>query len=264
MTPAQEHLGIMTEYSSMTPAEVRKAIEREDFYLARSLRPDVFPQGEHEDATGESPDIVVRGPDLHYGVEVTGMVTPEEKAQEDVRAEVCVRAKARAGLPPGFDIIVVFRRETFIGHVRERERLARLLVDLVEAKAAVRDHSTKWLEQVTSVGDALTAWVTSVFIHHLPGVPSTTWHSQEYWAIGPLLPRDVRQRIAAKEAKLGAYRRRAPKVALLLVISGTSGAESSHIPLITRQATYRTNFDTVAILDRMNADLVLLETSPLT
>lgn len=253
----------MTKYSSMTPAEVRKAIEREDFDLARSLRPDVFPKGEHEDATGESPDIVVRGPDLHYGVEVTGMVAPEEKAQEDVRADVCARAKARAGLSPGFHITVVFRREVFIGPARERERLARLLVDLVEAEAAVRDHSTKWHVVVRSVGAALAAWVTSVFIHHLPGVPLTTWHSQEYWGIGPLLPQEVRQRIAAKEAKLDAYRRRAPKVALLLVISGVSGAESGHIPPITRQATYRTNFDTVAILDRMNADLVLLETSPL-
>lgn len=247
----------------MTPAEVRKAIEREDLHFARSLRPDVFLPGEHEDDTGESPDIVVRGPDLHYGVEVTGMVASEEKAQEDVRAEVCARAKSRAGLPPGFHVTVVFRREASIGLGRERERLARLLVELVAAEVAARDHSAKWHVELKRVGEALDAWVTSVFIHHLPGVTSTTWHSQEYWRIGPLLPQLVRQRIAAKEAKLDVYLRRAPQVALLLVISGVSGAESSHIPPITRQATYKTNFDIVAILDRMNAELVLLETSPL-
>lgn len=45
----------MTDYSQMTSAEVRKAIEREDFHFARSLRTDVFPTDEHEDDTGKVP-----------------------------------------------------------------------------------------------------------------------------------------------------------------------------------------------------------------
>lgn len=243
-------------------ASRKKAQEMNFFGFAQQLRPDLLPSGV-QDGTGENPDILVHGEGWTYGVEVTGMLSQEEKAQERVRREVCDMAKKDASLPPGFSVAVLFRREKFIGARQERVWLSTRLVELVNAEVEKHSSYEKWGTEIKLWGSDLWAWATQVFIHFIPNYPETIWYSQDGWGVGPLRPDVIRARVHAKEQRLPDYRRRAPRIVLLLVISGYSGSESSYVPEVSRQAIYRTDFDEVLLLDLMNAELLRLDLEPL-
>jgi hypothetical protein len=213
------------------PLSKKKDQEVAFLSMARRLRPDLLPEGVSQENEGENPDIVVRGAGWAYGVEITGIISQADKAQEQARRNVCDMANELAALPMGYSIAVLFRPEKHIGDRAARIALATQLAARVQQHVEGRPPDETWSTELPLRGDPLHEWATQMFIHYIPDFPVSTWYSQEGWGVGPLLPDELRRRLSVKEGRLADYRLRAPRVLLLLDLMNTDLIELKTEPL---------------------------------
>lgn len=250
---------------TLSKAQRRKLAEAFYFERAQALLT-CWPHGS-VDAAGEEPDIVVIGPNLQYGVEVTEMLRDGVRAIEETRRLICEKAQRlflRSLNADCLDVKVIFRDHAQL-NPRVQEAIATDLAAIVGSRipSIPTGVFSERLEEGTDFESDL---FTSVWLHHHPNCPQSRWRPVGAWWVPLASPADIQATIQAtidrKERKVAAYRKRAEEVWLLIVLQGFSGSAAWSVDDAVFGYQFRTTFNGVVLLDHAMNRASLLTISP--
>lgn len=233
---------------NLTKAQRRKHAESFYFERAQGLLT-CWPDGA-VDATGEEPDIVVIGPNVRYGVEVTEMLRDGVRAIEETRRLICEKAQRlflRSLNADCLDVKVVFRDHAKL-NPRVQETVATDLAAIVRSRIPSIPTGV-FAARLKAGTDFESDLFTSVWLHHHPNCPRSRWQPVGAWWVPVASADSVQAIIDKKERKIAAYRTRVEEVWLLIVLQGFSGSASWSVDDAVFSHQFMTSFDGVVLLD---------------
>jgi hypothetical protein len=230
-------------------SQQQKKIREREFFDRVQPAINAWPRGKLDD-NGEQPDLVVDAPEGKYGVEITEVVRPATRAEVEAKRQICAKASRKYVAQTnimGLGVHVNFRLNIHPTKA-DIDSASNELLQIVLCHFPNPDTTLSRRDLRHGI-EFKSRWFDIVWLHFHPKIKRSLWQASDAWWVPSLTATIIRAEIARKESKLENYRKRAPKIWLLIIVDGFDGASAWSVADDVYTQEYVTSFDGVVVLE---------------